>query len=217
VSEPRPLPEVIRSIPSTLRTHPRLLRLILGQNLCGLGGLAAPFYALYALQRLKLPASEAGVFVIAGVIGSAGSGVLWAYLCDRFGSTRVLRGVALAVLLTPVAALVAPRAAWALGLGSAGTGYLYALVFLFSGATASGAWTGFTTYNMEIAPEEVRPLFLGLQATLNAPGVFMPMLGGLLLGVMPYEALFLLVTAAALGGGWYVLRLPEPRLVAEPV
>jgi MFS family permease len=216
VSEQRPLAEIIRSIPETLRRHPRLRRLIIGQNLCGLGGLAAPFYVLYALDKLRLPAAQAGTFVTAGVVGAAGSSMIWAYLCDRYGSTRVIRGVAVCLILIPAIALLAPAVGPALGLQGRALGYLYSLVFLVGGAAMNGMWTGFTTYTMEIAPDRVRPLFLGLQATLNAPNVLMPMLGGLLLGVMSYQALFVVVIAGVAGGALYVSRLPEPRLEAQP-
>lgn len=135
VSEPQPFLEILRAIPSTLRTYPRLFRGILAQNLCGLVWLAAPFYVLYATQQLALPISQIGLFVIAGVVGSAGTSVFWGFLCDRFGSTQVIRGVALAVVLIPTTALLTPVIGAALGLGKPALGFLYALVFLLNGAS----------------------------------------------------------------------------------
>ncbi len=70
---------------------------------------------------------------------------------------------------------------------------------------------GFTTHVMEIAPPEQRPIFLGLQATLSLPTVCMPVLGGLLLSVVPYRALFALVAAAGVLSALYVHTLREPR------
>ena len=63
----------------------------------------------------------------------------------------------------------------------------------------------------EIAPERLRPIFLGLQATLSAPSVFMPWLGGTLLKVMSYQTLFAIVAVAGVLGALYVRLLAEPR------
>jgi len=204
---------LVRAIPRTLREHPRLRRLIVGQNVCGIAGLAVPFYAVYAYQRLGLPESTSSLFIAAAVVGTVGGGFVWAYLCDRFGSTRVIRGVAVVLVLMPAMALAAPLLAQTLG--AASLRYLYALVFLLSGCTAGGAAMGFTAYNMEIAPEERRPVFLGLQSTLCGPTILMPTLGGVLLKVIPYEALFGLVIATGVVGAIFVRSLREPR-TAKP-
>lgn len=198
------------SIPSTLRTYPRLTRLIIAQNLCGLAGLAVSFYAVYAYQELGLPVSASGRFITAGILGAVGCSFLWAYLHDRKGSTRVLRGVSLLLFLVPASALALPPLAHAAGLTSA-LPYLYAVVFFLSGATGGGWWMGFTNYTMEISPEEKRPLFLGLQAFLSGPTVIWPTVGGVLLKVMPYQALFAIVMATSVISALYVRRLPEPR------
>ena len=210
VSEAQTLPSLIRSIPQVLRDHPRLLRSIIGQNLCGLTGLAGSFYAVYATKQLHVPESLAGLFVSAGVLGAVGSSFIWAYLSDRKGPTRVIRGVAWMMGVTPAMALLVPWAARHAGLET-GLPYLYAAVFLCNSTVAGGAWMGFTNYVFEIAPERLRPIFLGLQATLSAPSVFMPWLGGTLLKVMSYQTLFAIVAVAGVLGALYVRLLAEPR------
>ncbi len=214
LGEAQSLPEIIRSIPRTLREHPRLTRLIIGQNLCGLSGLAVQFYALYAYQKLGLPTSTGGTFITASVAGAVGFSFLWAYLSDRRGSTRVIRGVGMMLFAVPVLALAIPPLARAAGMMSS-LPYLYAAVFLLSGATGGGWWMGFTNYTMEISPEHKRPVFLGLQATLSAPTVIWPTVGGELLKIMPYEALFAIVLVTGLISAIYVRRLPEPRRAPE--
>ncbi len=177
---------MLRDIPKTLRAHPHFARLLLALNFCGLASLAIPFYAKYAYDRLGLPEATSGLFIIAGVAGAVAGGFVWAYLCDRVGSTRVIRGVAWLEVAMPLTALAAPALTGALGRQGA-LPYLYSLVFFCSSATGGGLWMGFTTHVMEIAPPEQRPIFLGLQATLSLPTVCMPVLGGLLLSVVPYR------------------------------
>lgn len=214
VEEAQPLPRLLRAIPCTLRVHSRLRRLIVGQVLCGLAGLAVPFYAVYGHTRLHLPVSSAGLFIWAGTAGSVGASILWAYLCDRFGSTAAIRAVARLMLLVPVAALLVPPLASIMGARQA-LAQLYALVFFINGATWGGMWIGFTNYVLEISPPDIRPLFLGLQSTLSAPTVAMPVIGGWLLTYLQFETLFAIVAVTGLISVIYVQRLPEPRRQAQ--
>jgi hypothetical protein len=136
--------------------------------------------------------------------------ILWAFLNDRRGPLTVLRGVAFLGLGVPLAALALPPLVRALGAG-AHMPHVYALVFFLSTASGSGLWMGITNYVLEIAPDDIRPLFLGLSATLSAPVVLMPLIGGLLLDVIPYEVLFTIVAVAALASGIYLLTLERPQ------
>ena len=211
--EAQPLARLLRAIPATLRLYPLLRRVIVGQILCGTAGLAVPFYAVYAHSRLHLPPATGGLFVGAATVGSVGASLLWAYLSDRLGSTRVIRAVSWLVISVPVMALlVAPLSRI---MGETSLVFLYSLVFLLNGATWGGMWMGFTNYVLEIAPVNIRPLFLGLQATLSSPTVFMPLLGGWLLTFLPFQGLFALVVLGGVVSAIYVYRLPEPR--REPV
>ena len=200
------LGSLLRAIPSTLHTYPRLRKAIIGQILCGIGGIAVPFYAIYAGVELHLPESAGGTFIWAGTLGSVGASIVWAYLSDRHGSTSAIRGASWLAIAVPVSALLAP----ALVRGPA-VGYFYPAVFLLNGAIWGGMWLGFTNYILEIAPDDIRPLFLGLQATLSAPTIIVPMLGGWLLNMVSYQTLFVLAAGAGLIGVAYVHRLPEPR------
>jgi len=223
IREPRPftvgerhsLPQIIRAIPATFRRSPLLLRVIIAQNICGIAGLALPFYAVYANVRLGLPPHTGGLFIWAAIVGSVFASVIWAYLNDRRGCTRVIRGVAYLVIAVPLSALLLPHLVRALGVQSA-MAYIYAVVFLLNGATWGGMWMGFTNYVLELAPDDVRPLFLGLNSTLAAPTILMPLLGGLLLGVISYEHLFALVVAAGVLAVIYTRRLPMPRPLPRP-
>jgi hypothetical protein len=66
---------------------------------------------------------------------------------------------------------------------------------------------GFTNSVMALAPDDVRPLFLGLQATLCAPTIIMPLLGGWLLTMVSFHTLFALVAVSGLATILDVRRL----------
>lgn len=201
---------IIRSIPETLRRYPLLRRAVIAQNLLGFGGLALPFYAVYALTRLNLPKAAGGTFVLAGTIGAICASIIWAYANDRHGPRAVLRGVGLIAIFVPLAALLTPSVARALGLSHAII-YFYGMVFALSAAVSNGLWMGITNYVLEIAPDDIRPLFLGLSQTLAAPTVIMPIIGGVLLGFLSYPTLFLLSIVGLVIAFGYVLRLEQPH------
>ena len=214
-TEAQSLLRIVRAIPVTLRRYPLLRRLIICQLLSGVPLLAMPFYAVYATQNLGLPQAAAGRFVQAGIIGFAAASMVWAYMSDRLGTTRVLRVVSIVIVAVPLSAVLIPPLARMLGLEHAMM-YLYALVFLLNGTVGGGTWIGFTNYLLEIAPDDIRPLFLGLQATLSSPVVLMPLVGGLLLGVISFETLFMLAAASGVLAVVHIHRLREPRHLPSP-
>ena len=213
-AEARSLPRIVLAIPSTLRKYPLLRRLIVGQVLCSIPLVAMPFYAVYATEALGMEPAVCGRFVQAAIVGSAAASMIWAYLSDRHGTTRVLRTVSWVILSVPACALAVPPVMRMLGAEGA-MPYAYTAVFLLNGATWGGTWIGFTNYVLEIAPDDIRPLFLGLQATLASPAVAMPFIGGWLLAVIPYEALFGLALAGGAAALIYIRRLQEPRHLAS--
>ena len=210
LAEPQPFRRIVRSIPGTLRRYPLLRRVIIAQNLLGFGSLAIPFYAVYGHSRLGLPESMGGVFIWASVAGSTSASVMWAYLNDHKGPLTVLRGTAAAALLPPIAAiaipLLLPRFA-----PSADLDYAFCAVFFLNGVAMSGGWMGITNYVFEIAPGDIRPLFLGLAATLSAPVILMPVIGGLLLSFIAYQTLFAISLAGGVIGIFYIYTLERPH------
>jgi MFS family permease len=209
VTERQSLPAIIGAIPATLRSYPSLFRLILTQNVFGLTSMALPFYAVYAQSELALPDHIVGIFVGATTVGTICASPVWAYINDRRGCRAVIRGVSLFLTAAPLSALLVPYAVRLAGAEPA-MSYAYASVFCLNGVSFAGRWMGFTNYLYEIAPDDTRPLFLGLSATLSAPSVLMPFVGGLLLGVISCETLFAIVVAAGIVAIVFAGRLELP-------
>jgi MFS family permease len=210
VDEPHSPLRIARAIPATLRRNRLLRRIIISQNLIGFGALVIPFYAVYAHSRLGLPESMGGIFIWAGVAGSTGSSVVWAVLNDRKGPLTVIRGTAVMGLFTPLAAILIPLLVRAYGRPS-DINYAYCAVFFLNGLAMSGGWMGITNYVFEIAPTEIRPLFLGLSSTLSSPVVLWPLVGGWLLTVISYPTLFAIAAAGAIVAGVYSFTLERPQ------
>ena len=184
----------------------RLVTLV--RVLLGAGGMAAPFYILYATEKLGLSYEAIGFFVSVQVGASVLLGVLMGYLNERAGSKRVIQLATVMGLMAPVGALVIPRLILTPG---AGLLWAYGLIFIGLQGVMSAMMLGFMNFIMEIAPREEGPTYVGLANTLAAVLFIYPVLGGVLLEELSYTGLFS-ITALAVGVGLLLsARLREPR------
>jgi MFS family permease len=214
MDEAQTIARIVRAIPATLRRYPLLFRVIVAQNILGFAGLAVPFYAVYGHSRLHLPESVGGLFIQVGIVGSVVASTAWALLNDRRGPLSVMRGVAVVGVFTPIAAILVPSLVRAFHL-ERDMVYFYSLAFLLNGAASGGSWMAYTNYILELAPDDIRPLFLGLASTLCSPVVIMPLIGGILLRLISFQVLFAIVALGSIVGLACVYRLPPAHRLAE--
>jgi len=176
--------------------------------LAGLGGLALPFYVVYATDVLQMSDENIGFFVSAQVLGGAAASLAMGYLNERSGSKIVTQMTIALALSTPLLALLIH---YYTPPGAIVT-YVYALVFVLMGANLSGYMQGFTNFVLEIAPADERPAYVGLYNTLGGTLIMLvPLLGGWLLQSTSYPILF---GGAAVGVATSMVlsfRLAEPR------
>jgi hypothetical protein len=210
-AEAEGLGQLLKRIPKVLRERRIYRRMIVTQVLAYSGALASPFYSWYARDKLGAPAEMGGIYVWALTLGTLVGSIVWAYMSDRHGASRVVRATCIFVVLTPLSAIAVRLS----GLQGAVGYYTFATVFFLSGIAIGGVFLGFINYLLEIVGHEERAAFIAMTTTLTAPVILMPIIGGQLLNVVPYEAVFAL---AALGGAaaWIRSRkMIEPRAVAS--
>jgi MFS family permease len=205
--------ELLGKIPGLLKDYPVYRRMIGLQLLMSLALMVYPFYVGYAQQKLAAPAWSGGVFVWGSTLGAIVGSLTWGLLNDRVGSRRVIRLVSGILLLTPLWAIALAH----LGLTSPVVFYVYASVFFLAKVGLCGLWIGFTNFLLEAAREEDRPALVGITATLTAPVILLPILGGQLLSIIPYEALLLFAAVGALLGGFLTRHLTEPRTLTYKI
>ena len=191
-AQPRPpLRAFLRQLRAMWREDRSLRALVLIENLASMHLMILPFYAVMAIEVLHVPTSTVAVFAMVQVIGGALSNLLWGRLNDRVGSGAVLRACLALGSLMPLLALllaaVAPAA--------------YGLVFLFLGAATNSRSLAFNNVLVDRAPTELRATYTGMVGTLTAPTLLLPLLGGTLIGLLGFQAVFLGV-AAALAVTW---------------
>jgi MFS family permease len=217
---PQPLREVLGQVPRVWRFSSPLRRLLGVTWLGTLSTLAWPFYVLYGMEALGLPAEAGAVFIWAATFGSVTGSLACAWLNDRRGPRAVIVLVSVTRPMPPALALLVPMLLSMFPqLGPpAMAQYIYAAVFFCGGAMMGGSMMGFANYLLELAPEKERPLYVGLGNTLNAPGLMAPMLGGWLISIWSYEGVFALAVALGVASlvASFSLQDPTPEELPTP-
>lgn len=210
----RSLTNYFRGMPQLLRNNPNFSRLAVIRIFIGSSGLLLPFYVVYGQKMLQLQPEIIGSFVLLQTAGNSLGSVALGWLSDRRGNRRVIQYTAAFTLLAPVLALLALLAAAIIPLPL--PIYVYAAVFAVIGISYSGVMIGFTNYLLEMADESERPSYYGLLNFINASTMFLPLLGGAVIGAASfYTALLLGICLAAAGFG-LSFGMAEPREIRQP-
>ncbi len=167
--------------------NPAFRHLMLCRIMVAMMGLATPFYVQHATKELALPEAIVGSFVIAQTMGSVAASALLGWVCERWGTRPVICIGSAAAILGPLFALVAHLADGQLAPA-------YPLVYVSLG-TINSAWLmGFFNYVLEIAPEGMRPTYIGISNFVMGILTVVPVIGGWLLEMTSYSVLFGLAT-----------------------
>ena len=170
-----------------------------------------PFLFLYAVTRLGAPVTKIGDYVILGVLGWVVSAPVWFWVERRSGARTLLQSAAVVRLIAPAIALSTPPLA-AIGLiqerlsDATALTTTYGAAFFVVGAALAGQSRGNYDYLAALAPHSILPAYTGLTNAILAIVTFSPVLGGIVIERLGYEALF--GVAAAIGlvtvfaGGW---------------
>ncbi len=195
----RPFASMISEIPAVVRSDASLRRFIRVRFLALLALMTDPFYAIYAIDRLGAPASVLGVYVIVATFASIVANFAFRVPANRGRNVTVLQVSVALLLLAPALALTLPG--W----------HLFALVFMCSAAGNSGV--GIAAWNLlyALAPEEERPLYVGLSNTLLSLPSLAPVVAGAVAPLVGFPVLFLLAAAMSLTALAFAFRFRELR------
>lgn len=184
-------------------------RLMVCRVLVGMISLVTPFYVLHATDVLGLSPAIVGSFVAAQQVAGVASGALLGLVSDRWGPCHTIRiGTAFSVM-GPLFALLAHTADGGLLVGA------YPLVYVALGVFQSSTMLGFYNYLLEIAPDDVRPSYIGLGNTVMGVLTLAPTVGGWLLEVTSFPVLFAVAASLSTLGFVFALRLrPAPPVIA---
>ena len=197
--------DFVAQLDAVWRQSPDFRRLVSHRWLVGLLSLSLPFFVLHATEVIGLPEAATGWFVSAQMAGGIVASLAFGWLSEQRGPRIVIRLGSGLVLLVPILALSIHL------VHSTTFSWLYLLVYFLIGTTNASALLGTTNYMLEIAPDEQRPLYVGLYNTLHGLLVPASFVGGLILQITSYPVLFALTAVGVAMGVWLSLGLGAPR------
>jgi MFS family permease len=171
------------------------------QVLVAMVSLATPFYVVHAGDVLNLPEAVVGSFVAAQQVAGMASGALLGPISDRWGPHTTIRIGSAITIAGPLLALVAHVADGGLLIRA------YPLVYAALGVYGSASMLGFYNYLLEIAPDDVRPSYVGVGNTIMGVVTLAPTVGGWLLETTSYTVLFGITAMLVFLGFLMALRL----------
>jgi MFS family permease len=183
--------------------NPAFRHLMMCRIMIGMLGLVLPFYVQHATKELMLPQGAIGSFVIAQTIAGVAASALLGWVCEHWGSHVVIRIGSVAAILGPLFALIVHLTGDRLAVA-------YPLVYVSFGVINSTWVMGFFNYLLEIAPEGMRPSYVGISNFVLGTLTLVPVAGGWLLEETSYTTLFALATALVAMGFLLSLGLKPP-------
>jgi hypothetical protein len=177
----------------------------------GVASIALPFYGIYAKRVLRAPAGMVGVYVATRVGALLLFNLPWGHLSDRRGNQLVMRlaglgngaTALLALALVGLVGRVQPQGGW--------LPYLALPLFFMDGAVRPAQMLVGSNFLLELVPEPMRPLYLGLSNTLMGVVILISGLGGLVVDIFGFAGLFAASLGLCLAGYVLAMGLPEPR------
>lgn len=201
--QPVPQREYLKQLPRILREDLNFRRFLISQIVISMGGMAAGFLAVYAVQRWQLPEGQAGIFTVSMLVGQALGNLIFGSLADRKGHKLVLELSTLLGVLSVGAASLAPSSGW------------FLFVFAFAGTSNAGVILSGIMIVFEFSTPDIRPTYIGLNNTLvGIAAAATPLIGAWLVSAMGYQTLFAVTVGIGILG-YILLRwtVREPREV----
>lgn len=190
-----------KNIGKMLAGHAQLKGMLVIQLLIGVFGMSLPFYILYARQESGISGAMVGILLSVQVAGSIVMSAVTGYLSDHCGPKWAIVAAIASGFLAPLFALFAGR----------DTIWVYCVVFFAVGGLTGSAWIGLTNFLLESVEPGERRSSIGIMNTANAPTTIFPILGGLIVQVVSYRAVFAITAVALLTALIIALRLNPKR------
>lgn len=203
-----PVPKLPTRFVDRLRQFPRLLEdadyrhFLAAQGFCVLARIAAPFFILYAGERMGMSGATVGLLAFCYLGADTLANLVWGYMGDHTGYRATLI-TAILLWIGSIITLMAFDAPWAsylcfCGLGAASAGYLMSQ----------------QTMVLEFGSRQEAAMRLGLSTTLEgAVASIGPLIGGVIAALAGYLPLFATALAClCIALVILVFGVREPRL-----
>lgn len=181
--------DAIRQAPAMVKADANLRSLIVVANLVALGFTSIPLVTALAHKSFDLTSKTVGTFVLIQIGGMLAASFVWNRLVRRGGFRLVLQvELVLIAVLFPLA----------LALSTWGTLWMYASLYLLTGAVVSAQKLAMDGAVVQISPDGNRALYAGVFGAANLGAAFLPMITGILVGAFGFTFVFFGAAAVAL-------------------
>ena len=200
----------VRAARRLVRANPVYRRFLLTRIVLAVSDIATPFYAIYATRVLGISPETIGVYIGISTLAGLIANPLWSRASERRGNRSVLLGAASCLLAVPLLAL---------GFGflppGPALGLPFGVLFLLYGIARPAANIAYPSYLLEIAPAPERPLYISFTNTVLGVATLVPVIGGTLLDLLGFRALFLIALGISLTAWWLARGMIELRQSAK--
>jgi MFS family permease len=193
-----------------LRRDRNFLRFVLARGLLASTVLSMPFYVLIAREATRSGTSTFGLFLVAGSLATATSGVVWGRMADRSSRrTIAVAGAAAAAVglgAWVLAGTTVPGSGW---LGIDAAGWAWAAMFFALSLAHTGIRVGRKTYLVDCSPARERAAYVAVSNTII--GIVLLLSGsiGVLGDVMSPRVVICCFAVLGLAGALVSLSLRE--------
>jgi len=199
----RSLSDQFRVSKELLKSDRRFVQYAIAKGLFSMWMMGIPFYILFAHRVLGYTTAELGIFIATECFGYLISNLFWSRIADRKSTLLVLKLTSYIAILLPVLILgyiflPLPR-------------LLFPIIFALSAAVDSGTTIGGFGYLIEISPERERATYVGTFNTLMGCFYFLTCIGGIMLDLAGFTALYALVAVIGIGTFYAVRKLEIPK------
>lgn len=195
---PQPLWHDIKRI---LKQDKSFTNFLISRFFSQFGLMATAFYAVYAVNNLKVSSVQVGLMTSVLLITQVVMNPLLGRLSDKWSRKWVLVLGTLSAAASAILASVSENPE------------LFYLVFVLTGVSATAFWTIGMTISLEFGDESQRPTYVGMANTLISPATILaPLLGGLLADSFGYPVTFITSAVLALISSLILIALvKDPR------
>ena len=195
---PQPLWHDIKRI---LKQDKSFTNFLISRFFSQFGLMATAFYAVYAVNNLKVSSVQVGLMTSVLLITQVVMNPLLGRLSDQWSRKWVLVLGTFSAAASAILASVSENPE------------LFYLVFVLTGVAATAFWTIGMTISLEFGDESQRPTYVGMANTLISPATILaPLLGGLLADSFGYPITFITSAVLALISSLILIALvKDPR------
>jgi len=156
-----------------------------------------PFIGIRAINTLEISKGYAALFAFLLLSGSTLSNIFWGRLSSQ-NKNKLIATISFIIMIMAITIAI-----------FANNLYIYSVIFVLAGAASDGFKLSFSNLIFIVSPDDKRPVYIAIQNNITSLGMFFSIPGGILLGFVGYNFLFISVILFLLVGLFFSFKLKD--------